>query len=122
MVVSYGRQRDRPFAIESHTPVLSLREAGAKAEPLLKEYEVGRQWKDGPELPAATRTSRLAFVHPNGENGGTEYDAGERPLRMRLAWVLYYAGNDAVWIDAADGKVLGGICYGQQGHLSPKAK
>lgn len=100
-----------PFKIESRSPVLKVSDATAKAEPLVKKYAVGAGSNPGSEPKPASKTRRLMFVHPNGEMGGVEYPDDENPARLRLAWVLYYAWDDEIWIDAADGKVLGGSSY-----------
>jgi len=96
------------FAVESHDAKIKLGEARGLAEPVAKKYAVGAPMLPATEAPPATKTNELMYVHPNGEMGGIDYGDAEHPARLRLAWVLYYANDDEIWIDAGDGKVLGG--------------
>jgi hypothetical protein len=122
-LISYGAWLSPPLAIESHDAQLRLSHAQAIAAPVVEKYSVGQQGT-GPFAPAvqpSTDPSELMLVLPNGELGGVEYDPHERPVRLRLAWVLHYSDYDEVWIDAADGRVLGGHTLGEDNLAGAKA-
>jgi hypothetical protein len=94
--------------IESHTVKLTMEEARSKADNVAKEFRVGIDRRTGRKMAAATAKSELKFVMPNGEYGGVLYKP-QIPFRMRLAWVMVCPGNYSIWIDAEDGRVLGGM-------------
>lgn len=114
-----GALYNSTYTIESHTCTIKLREAWAKAEPLVKKYKIGEAPFGAPagEPQFGARPTQLMFVHPNGLMGGLKYDRSEKPARLRLAWVFSYSLIEEVWIDAADGKVLGGYCRAQEALL-----
>jgi hypothetical protein len=95
------------YVVESSTCKLTLSQARAIAEPLVAKYTVGGPAVSSQAHPP-TKTNGLMLVHPNGMIGGLSYAKHESPARLRLAWVLYYARDEEIWIDASTGKVLGG--------------
>lgn len=118
VLMSFG-VRQTPYKIESYTAKLSIDQARSKAASTVKEYGVGtyrpgylvivQGARYGDRLWPAKTESRLQYVCPNGVFGGLKYDEQETPKRLRLAWVLYYPGDEAVFVDAGDGRILGGI-------------
>jgi len=131
MVYQYVRGMSFPYSIESHEIKLSFEQAKAIAEPVVAQYGVGTSTQLHPERRdpnapppkpngnARTRKNRagvappsfLAFVCPNGTFGAPKYrETGGELAVLRLAWVLKYIHNDEIWIDAGDGRILGGQC------------
>jgi hypothetical protein len=113
-VLIYRSSSSVDYRVESCEDRLKLSEAQALAAPVVEKYSVGKQGA-GPFaslVKPSTDPSELMLVLPNGELGGVEYDRFEKPVRLRLAWVLHYSDYDEVWIDAADGRVLGGHTLG----------
>ncbi len=117
-LIGYGVTRTN-YKIESHASKLTFDQAKKKAETTVKQYGVGtyrqgmaimvRGARIGDRLWPPKRLSRQEYVCPNGLFGGLKYDEKESPKRLRLAWVLYYPGDEAVFVDAGDGRILGGI-------------
>jgi hypothetical protein len=110
-IASYARTPTWPYIIESRESKLTLRQARSLAAPIVKKFAVGVP-KDaviGAQTIPTKKHAELMYVRPNGSMGAPRYDPDERPFRVRLAWVLYYAQDEEVWIDAGDGKLLGGI-------------
>lgn len=112
-LIEYHRIGPRPYTIESHEAKLKFEQANAIARPLALKRAVG-QWRstDGnyaKTVPTAAQPSYLAYVVPNGEFGEPKYT--DKPDRLRLAWVLCYPRHEEIWIDAGDGKVLGGVYF-----------
>lgn len=110
-VVAYRRQDfpENAFTIEAHAATVKQSEALARATPVLEKWGVGPKPESvGTDGPFWTKPSQLMFVWPNGLYGGVQYDHAEKPARLRLAWVFFYHAVEEIWIDAADGKVLGG--------------
>jgi hypothetical protein len=116
-VMDYSRRPERPYRIESHEPKLSAKEAREKAAPYVKKFDVGKRLggPPGAVVRPATKRTELMFVCPNGDMGGITYDLKQNPVVLRLAWVLIYPQDDEVWIDAGDGKLLGGLRHGAGG-------
>lgn len=118
VLLGYGL-RQTPYKIESFSTKLTIDKAISKAAATIKEYGVGTnrsghwehvQWvQTGKRLRPPRNESRLQYVCPNGKFGGLKYDEKESPIRLRLAWVLYYPGDEAVFVDAGNGRILGGI-------------
>jgi hypothetical protein len=110
-LIAYRRQDfpENSYTIESHDATTKLSEALAEATAVLKKWGVGQQpGVSGTDGPFWTKPTQLMFVWPNGLYGGLQYDHAEKPARLRLAWVFFYESVEEIWIDAADGKVLGG--------------
>ena len=57
----------------------------------------------------------LKYVLPNDEYGGPVKPSANRVFESKLAWIVFI-GPDEVWIDADNGKLLGGW---MRGHLYP---
>jgi hypothetical protein len=112
-VTSYAHYPTWPYTILSHEVVLTWAAASEKARPIVVKNGVGRPraMDPGGKPMPATHKSELMFVRPNGEMGGAT-TGPKKPVVFRLAWVLVYAQDDEVWIDAADGSFLGGIHHG----------
>lgn len=104
------------YTIESHIAAIKAAEAVEKAKAIALKYKVGRRPSDDPSVrPEPTKPAEPMFVSPNGSYGGPPaYDRTKSPARLRLAWVFFYPRDEQIWIDAADGKVLGGYCHSQQ--------
>jgi hypothetical protein len=93
--------------VETADPKLSFYEAKEFAKPIAVRYMLGvDRARQGSVIPA--KASRLEFVRPNGMFGAVRYRLEESPARFRLAWVLNYPNAEQIWVDAGDGKVLGG--------------
>jgi hypothetical protein len=109
-VIVYNLSTGVSYTIESREPRVKLSQAQALAASVVEKYSVGKQGTGpfAPPVKPSTEPSELMFVLPDGELGGVEYDRSERPVRLRLAWVLHYSDYDEVWIDAGDGRLLGG--------------
>jgi hypothetical protein len=111
-ILVFAKTQPLKYSIESQKAVLTLKEAKAIAAPVVKKFGVGK-----PKFPPdakprqQTKKSALMFVRPNGEYGGPNYIKTDSPMRYRLAWVLVYDQDDEIWLDAGDGKVLGGILH-----------
>jgi hypothetical protein len=110
-VIAYLKREFRvvPYAIESHAAVVKLSEALDAARTLGKKDPAGvgrSEW--GAAFEPGAKPTQLMLVCPNGEYGGLKYDRSQHPVLLRLAWVFFYPRSVEVWIDAADGKVLGG--------------
>jgi hypothetical protein len=114
MVLFYGKVGSWPYSIESHEAKVDFKQAKALALPMVEKYTLGK-WRSTDGMyrgttPPPGKPSFLGYVVPNGKFGSPEYREF-RPYRLRLAWVLCYPRGEEVWIDAADGKVLGGVYY-----------
>lgn len=102
------------YVIESHSAKLTFHQAKAVAEPIARKYQVGKYRKNEFEyqsgsLPRPNKLpSTLEYVCPNGRFEGLNYGLPS-VLKLRLAWRLRYPRNEEIWIDASDGKVLGGF-------------
>jgi hypothetical protein len=110
-VLVYSRFPVGTYKLESRESKLTLRQARSLAAPIVRKFAVGVP-KDaviGAQTIPTKKHAELMYVRPNGSMGAPRYDPNERPFRVRLAWVLYYAQDEEVWIDAGDGKLLGGI-------------
>lgn len=113
MLIAYMKHPKWSYTIESHEPKLTFEQAKGKAASVVREYGVGKPRLHGSTSRPATRKSELMLVRPNDELGsGIKYEPKKQPARLRLAWVLVYSGDDEVWIDAGDGRLLGGIRHG----------
>lgn len=116
-LVYYSAPGNRTYRFETKSPKLTLEQAKEKAAPIAKRTGAGlvespaarMAWGTNPKPPKVR--NRLAFVCPNGKMGGVKYDLAQNPQRVRLAWVFYYAVGDAIWIDATDGRLLGGSTH-----------
>lgn len=118
-LISFGAPSDVPIKIESHTAKLSFDQAKERASPTASKYNVGIYrrgcrveiigLKYGDKMPDSKKPSKLQYVLPNGQFGGIKHDSNDLPRRLRLAWVLIYPGDEQIWVDAGDGKILGGI-------------
>jgi hypothetical protein len=103
----YNYSKGRKYEIESHKKTLTLERAKELSLPTVKKFKIGID-DNGITFPPVTEAPFLAYVLPNSSFGGLDYPKKE-PYRLRLAWVLTYPGDDQLWIDADDGKVLGGV-------------
>ena len=93
-----------PTVIESHEVHISQGEAVRKAKQVYADwYRTHRS----PHQGKYTGRVQIGYVYPNGMFGGKRYPS-QVPHRARLAYAVYF-GEEAVWIDAADGSVLGGL-------------
>jgi hypothetical protein len=93
-----------PTVIESHDVHIPQDEAVSKAKQVYANwYHTHRS----PHQGKYTGRVEIGYVYPNGAFGGKGYPR-QVPYRARLAYAVYF-GQEAVWIDAADGSVLGGI-------------
>ncbi|GIV15765.1 MAG: hypothetical protein KatS3mg022_1200 [Armatimonadota bacterium] len=93
-----------PTVIESHDVRISQTEAVSKAKQIYADwYRTHRS----PHQGKYTGRVEIGYVYPNGVFGGKRYPP-QVPYRARLAYAVYF-GEEAVWIDAADGSVLGGL-------------
>ncbi|MGC8783277.1 MAG: hypothetical protein ACP5RN_02660 [Armatimonadota bacterium] len=101
-LVYFGRRLDT--LIESHDPRISQNDAVQKAKQV---YANWYQTHRSPHQGQYTGRVEIGYVYPNGAFGGKRYPP-QVPYRARLAYAVYF-GKEAVWIDAADGSVLGGI-------------
>lgn len=121
VLVEYTQRGGPTYTILSHEPKLRFGDAKAKAGPVVVIYSVGRYRPDEFEYrhpgsgPAPARPSTLAYVCANGQMGGLNDEPARKPQRLRLAWVLHYPRDEEVWIDAADGRLLGGSYRGKGG-------
>lgn len=108
------KHRPRDYKIESFSAKLSFDQAKAIAEPIAKKYQVGKYrpnelaYRDGGIPKPNLDPSALEYVCPNGRFRGLDYGFPVM-LKLRLAWRLRYPRNEEIWIDAGDGKVLGGF-------------
>ncbi|MDW8290085.1 MAG: hypothetical protein RMM06_05140 [Armatimonadota bacterium] len=93
-----------PTVIESHSLRLSRGEAVQRAQ---RVYANWYQTRRSPHQGKYTGRVEIGYVYPNGMFGGKRYPP-QVPYRARLAYAVYF-GEEAVWIDAADGSVLGGV-------------
>lgn len=102
------------YEIESHDARLTFDQAKTTAEPIAKKYQVGKYRKNEFEYQSGSAPrpnklpSALEYVCPNGRFEGLDYGF-PAVLKLRLAWRLRYPRNEEIWIDAGDGKVLGGF-------------
>lgn len=118
-LLSFGAPTDFGIKVESHTPRLTERQARSLADRVANRYDVGiyrRGYiykvvglKYGDRMKPSMKKSVMQYVLPNGKFGGLPYDARSNPRRVRLAWILWYPGDEAIWLDAADGRCLGGL-------------
>ena len=100
-LVSFGQQWD--VQVESHTVSFPKDKAVAKAKQVYAEYY---RTRTPPHKGTYKSKVELGYVLPNGGFGGKRYP--ERvPFRIRLAWAVFF-WEEAVWIDAGNGSVLGG--------------
>lgn len=93
-----------PTVIESHEVHISQTEAVSKAKQVYADWYRTRR---SPHQGKYTGRVQVGYVYPNGMFGGKRYPP-QVPHRARLAYAVYF-GEEAVWIDAADGSVLGGL-------------
>ncbi len=101
-LVYFGRRLDT--LIESHDARVEQNEAVQKAKQVYANwYRTHRS----PHQGKYTGRVEIGYVYPNGAFGGKRYPP-QIPHRARLAYAVYF-GQEAVWIDAADGSVLGGL-------------
>ena len=112
-LMTYAWFEHKPLAVESHIAKLSYDQAVAIAKPVAEKYSVGI-WRrshrsEDPQLLVVV-PSHLAFVQPNSAYGCAQY--ATRPSYLRLAWVLCYPMREQIWVDAADGELLGGSYLG----------
>ncbi len=104
----------RKYEVESHIATLTFNQAKATAEPIASKYQVGKYrpnelaFQDGSIPRPNLFPSALEYVCPNGRFRGLDYGFPV-VLKLRLAWRLRYPRNEEIWIDAGDGKVLGGF-------------
>lgn len=93
-----------PTVIESHEVGIPRDKAISKAKQVYTDwYRTHRS----PHQGKYTGRVEIGYVYPNGLFGGKRYPP-QVPYRARLAYAVYF-GEEAVWIDAADGSVLGGV-------------
>lgn len=111
-LISYGFTND-PYIIESH--VRSLTESSA-SEIAGKAYK-NAQKKYRARMPLAPRSASIVYVVPNGMYRSEVVPKAAKPYKMRLAWVIPFDFSDEVWVDAGDGKILGGKLDGKGGGL-----
>lgn len=102
--VLVGFRRAVPYFIESHDLRISKEEAvrGAK-----QVYEGWYRTHRSPHRGQYAGRVEVGYIFPNGSFGAKRYPP-RVPHRVRLAYAVYF-GNEAVWIDAADGSLLGGV-------------
>lgn len=101
-LVYFGRRLDT--LIESHDARVGQNEAVQKAKQVYANwYRTHRS----PHQGKYTGRVQIGYVYPNGMFEGKRYPL-QVPHRARLAYAVYF-GEEAVWIDAADGSVLGGL-------------
>lgn len=116
-IVYFSYVRDPGSIIETKAPKLTFKQAKEKAESIAKKFAAGiyesyePEYRLGKRPAPSTKPSRLEYVCPNGKMGGVSYDLKAKPQHLRLAWVLRYPRGDAIWIDAVDGKLLGGYSH-----------
>jgi hypothetical protein len=126
VVVSYSTYPDAKYKIESHEAKITIREARDKAGSVVEKYSIGKirdaAYADRAKPATITMRSGLMYVAPNGLFDGFKYELTDGVFRLRLAWVLFYAYDEEVWIDAADGRVLGGMLYDPSGARLKKPK
>jgi hypothetical protein len=100
---------DEPSTIESKSVNIDKKQAARLADDYLKSVR--------PNLPAGTiihvRTlfnePQLMYVSP-GETQADHEPILERPIRLRLAWIVRYPNRQGeIWVDSSDGKILGGV-------------
>jgi len=122
VLCSFVKMLNFPYSIESHEKKLTFKEASKIAEPTVRQYSVGEYSPSSlvprsngqpvmspPKRPAPP--SYVGYVCPNGMFGAPKYSQVKTETRkLRLAWVLCYPQYHEIWVDAADGKILGGIC------------
>jgi hypothetical protein len=101
-LVYFGR-RLQPL-IESHDVRIARDKAVGKARQVYASWYRTRR---SPHRGQYQGRVEVGYVYPNGAFGGKRYPP-QVPYRARLAYAVYF-GQEAVWIDAADGSVLGGI-------------
>jgi len=101
-LVYFGR-RPQPL-IESHDVRIARDKAVGKAKQVYASWYRTRR---SPHRGEYQGRVEVGYVYPNGAFGGKRYPP-QVPYRARLAYAVYF-GQEAVWIDAADGSVLGGI-------------
>ncbi len=99
----YFSRRAYPFEIESHDVRLSKSEAVQKAKQV---YEGWYRTRRSPHRGQYTGRVEVGYVFPNS-NFGRKASPPQVPYRARLAYAVYF-GEEAVWIDAANGSLLGG--------------
>lgn len=113
VLLSFSVSNIWKWTIESHEAKLTFNQAKAIAEPYVKKYRLGEDRTGIRKRPLSNTGSnfptRLEYVLPNGIYDGVKYDCFESPMRLRLAWVIWYPGLDCIYIDAADGRILGGV-------------
>ena len=93
-----------PVDIEAHMVNFPKDKAVAKAKQVYAEYY---RTRTSPHKGTYKGKVELGYVLPNGTFGGKRYPR-QVPFRIRLAWAVYF-GEEAVWIDAGDGSILGGV-------------
>ncbi|MGQ9791610.1 MAG: hypothetical protein ACUVR7_13295 [Armatimonadota bacterium] len=101
--VLVGMTRALETIVESHTVSFPKDKAVAKAKQVYAEYY---RTRTSPHRGTYKGKVELGYVLPNGMFGGKRYPE-QVPFRLRLAWAVYF-GEEAVWIDAGDGSILGG--------------
>ncbi len=89
--------------IESHDVRLSKSEAVQKAKQV---YEGWYRTRRSPHRGQYAGRVEVGYVYPNS-NFGRKASPPQVPYRARLAYAVYF-GEEAVWIDAANGSLLGG--------------
>lgn len=113
-VITYNYKPEHKYLIESRTAKITLAQAKEKVALIQQKFYIGRytpsdmEFRYGYKPQPSTRPSELMYVCPNGVFGGLDYKPSKATQKLRLAWVINYPLSDQIWIDAADGKVLGG--------------
>lgn len=102
--VLVGFRRAVPYFIESHDLRISKEEAVRRAKQV---YEGWYRTHRSPHRGQYAGRVEVGYIFPNSAFGAKRYPP-RVPHRVRLAYVVYF-GDEAVWIDAADGSLLGGV-------------
>ncbi len=113
LVSAIFRPQPKKNTIESSKAALTFAQASEIATKIARKYDVGKyrkgetQYSLNAKPKPSEEPSQLEYILPNGEFGGLNYPF-KAPYKLRLAWVLRYPRNEAIFIDADDGKCLGG--------------
>lgn len=108
-LISFGMDNDLSFTIDSHK--CSLKEPAAID--LATKVYADRKGSVAVDRKMENFKPKLMYICPNLNYSDKPYKSPVRPYKLRLAWVIPFLKRDEVWIDADDGKLLGGALDGK---------